>query len=145
MVSRMSGQRALLALAITVFGACGTALSFAADYPPPAAKTQQVIDTLPVYQPDERVSGNIRLWGHGSFKRDFMGKLFKEWIRHFQKHQPDITFEYLMYGTASAVGALYTDAGDIALLGEEISPAAARAFLQSRAVASMSISTTTRT
>src|SRR5258708_20786628 len=33
-----------------------------------------------------------------------------------------------MYGTASAIGALYTGAGDIAILGEEISPAAATAF-----------------
>lgn len=143
MVSRMSRKRAFLAFAIAVFSACGTASSFAADYPPAAAKIQQVIDSLPAYQPVEQVSGNIRLWGHGSFKRDFMGKLFKEWIRHFQMHQPDVTFEYLMYGTASAVGALYTDAGDIALLGEEISPAAARAFLRSKGYAHTDISVAT--
>jgi phosphate transport system substrate-binding protein len=33
-----------------------------------------------------------------------------------------------MYGTASAIGALYTGVGDVAILGEEIHPAAAAAF-----------------
>jgi phosphate transport system substrate-binding protein len=86
------------------------------------------VDTLPDYQPGERVSGTVSLWGHGSFKRDFMGTLVKTWIAEFQRQQPDVKFDYRMYGTASAIGALYTNAGDIAILGEEISPAAARAF-----------------
>ncbi|WP_182466727.1 PstS family phosphate ABC transporter substrate-binding protein [Sphingomonas gilva] len=61
-----------------------------------------------------------------------MGGLVKAWIAEFRRHQPDVTFDYRMYGTASAIGALYTGAGDIAILGEEISPAAKRAFERAR-------------
>ena len=57
-----------------------------------------------------------------------MGRLMNVWITGFGKYQPDVKFENHMYGTASAIGALYSGAGDIALLGEEISPAAATAF-----------------
>lgn len=92
----------------------------------------QVVDALPVYAAEEPVSGNVRLWGHGSFRHDFMRKLINGWIGEFNRHHPDVDFEYLMYGTASAVGAVYTGAGDIAILGEEISPAAARAFLRAK-------------
>jgi phosphate transport system substrate-binding protein len=142
-VSRMSRCAVVLSLAAAVSVMACVAPVQAADYPPPDANTQRVIESLPVYQPQEKVDGTIRLWGHGSFKRDFMGKLFKEWIRLFQRRQPDVSFEYLMYGTASAVGALYTDAGDIALLGEEISPAAARAFLRARGYAHTDIAVAT--
>jgi phosphate transport system substrate-binding protein len=93
------------------------------------------IDTLPPYRPRQRVSGTISLWGHGSFKRDFMGNLVKTWIADFQRHQPGVEFDYRMYGTASAIGALYTGAGDIAILGEEISPAADRAFRRAKGYA----------
>lgn len=90
------------------------------------------VDRLPAYRPAQKVSGHLRIWGHGSFKRDFMGKLLTSWIAQFAKSQPDITFENRMYGTASAIGALYTNSGDIAILGEEISPAALRAFRRAR-------------
>ena len=90
------------------------------------------VDQLPAYQPEQRVTGHLRIWGHGSFKRDFMGKLLASWITEFAKAQPDVTFENRMYGTASAIGALYSGAGDIAILGEEISPAALRAFRRAR-------------
>lgn len=86
------------------------------------------VDSLPHYVPAGQVSGTIRLWGHGSPKHDFMGRLVTAWIAGFAKYQPGVKFENHMYGTASAIGALYTGAGDIAILGEEISPAAAVAF-----------------
>ncbi|HKB91737.1 MAG TPA: substrate-binding domain-containing protein [Opitutaceae bacterium] len=86
------------------------------------------VEDLPLYVPGGKVSGTIRLWGHGSPKHDFMGRLVTAWIDGFSKYQPDVKFENDMYGTASAIGALYTGAGDIAILGEEISPAAATAF-----------------
>ena len=88
----------------------------------------QFVDALPRYAPAAKVSGTIRLWGHGSPKHDFMGRLMNAWIVGFAKYQPDVKFENHMYGTASAIGALYTGAGDIAILGEEISPAAVMAF-----------------
>lgn len=98
----------------------------------PSAADLAFIDTLPAYVAREKVDGTIRLWGHGSFKRDFMGKLVDAWIRQFRKQQPSVRFENRMYGTASAVGALYSGAGDVAILGEEISPAAARAFQRAK-------------
>jgi len=75
---------------------------------------------LPHYKPQEAVSGTIRLWGHGAPILDFMGMLVKSWEEGFQKFQPGVRFEYDMYGTASAMGALYAGKGDIAILGQEI-------------------------
>ena len=86
------------------------------------------VASLPTYVPQEKVSGTIRMWGHGSFKHDFMGGLVAKWMEGFNRFQPDVKLENRMYGTASAIGALLAGAGDIALLGEEISPAAAVAF-----------------
>ena len=90
------------------------------------------VDALPLYAPAGQVTGTIRLWGHGSPKRNFMGRLMDAWIAGFAKYQPDVKFENHMFGTASAIGALYSGAGDIAILGEEISPAAATAFERER-------------
>src|SRR5260221_6326899 len=38
------------------------------------------VDALPLYTPAAKVSGTIRLWGHGSTKHDFMGRLMDAWI-----------------------------------------------------------------
>lgn len=89
---------------------------------------QRVLDGLPRYQPKEKVSGTIRLWGHGAPVLDFMGMLMKSWEEGFAKYQPDVKFEYDMYGTASAMGALYAGKGDIAILGQEIYPFEITAF-----------------
>ena len=83
---------------------------------------------LPHYKPQEAVSGTIRLWGHGAPILDFMGMLVKSWEEGFQKFQPGVRFEYDMYGTASAMGALYAGKGDIAILGQEIYPFETAAF-----------------
>jgi phosphate transport system substrate-binding protein len=87
---------------------------------------------LPHYQPQQSVSGTIRLWGHGAPILDFMGMLVKSWEEGFQKFQPAVRFEYDMYGTASAMGALYTGKGDIAILGQEIYPFETEAFQRVR-------------
>ena len=103
----------------------------------PAASDPAVrfVDSLPLYAPGNKVRGTITLWGHGSFKRDFMGRLVTLWIEGFRKHHPDVQFVYKMYGTASAIGALYTGAGNLAILGEEISPEAALAFRRAKGYA----------
>src|SRR5258708_5950451 len=110
----------------------GMVAGFALALLPPFARAAEpevaFVDTLPLYAPAGKVSGTIRLWGHGSPKHDFMGRLMNAWITGFAKYQPEVKFENHMYGTASAIGALYTGAGDIAILGEEISPARAAAF-----------------
>jgi phosphate transport system substrate-binding protein len=93
-----------------------------------ASVSAQNLDSLPHYQPQQTVSGTVRVWGHGGIKRDFMGQLMKYWEAGFRKYQPGIRIENRMYGTASAIGALYTGAGDLAILGEEIHAAPAAAF-----------------
>ncbi|MDD3178951.1 MAG: substrate-binding domain-containing protein [Opitutaceae bacterium] len=102
----------------------------------------QFVNTLPAYAPGEKVTGTIRLWGHGSHRRNFMGNLIKSWVDGFSNHQPEVKFENRMYGTASAIGALFTGAGNIALLGEEISPPAALAFQRDRGYAPTEIQVT---
>ena len=103
---------------------------------PETAKVQiispedRAIEALPHYQPQQVVSGTIRLWGHGAPVLDFMGMLVKSWEDGFAKYQPGVKFEYDMYGTASAMGALYTGKGDIAILGQEIYPFETAAFQQ---------------
>src|ERR1035441_4553478 len=82
---------------------------------------QQALNGLPHYRPQEQVSGTIRLWGHGAPVLDFMGMLVKSWEEGFQKYQPGVKFEYDMYGTASAMGALYAGKGDIARSEEHTS------------------------
>src|SRR5260370_39966161 len=46
----------------------------------------------------------------------------------FRKFQPAVQIENKMYGTASAIGALYPGAADLTILGEEIHAPAAAAF-----------------
>ncbi len=89
---------------------------------------QRALAALPHYMPQQSVSGTIRLWGHGAPILDFMGMLVKAWEEGFVRYQPGVRFEYDMYGTASAMGALYTGAGDIAILGQEIYPFELTAF-----------------
>src|ERR1700730_368793 len=74
------------------------------------------VDLLPPYVPDGKVSGTISLWGHGSFKHDFLGRLLGAWIDGFKGYQAAVQFENRMYGTASAIGALLTGAGNLAIL-----------------------------
>jgi phosphate transport system substrate-binding protein len=100
-------------------------------------------ERLPPYRALAQVSGTVALWGHGSFKRDFMGPLVQEWMAGLRRHQPGIELDYRMYGTASAISALFTGAGNLALLGEEISPSAATAFRRAKGYAPTGIEVAT--
>jgi phosphate transport system substrate-binding protein len=136
-------MRILRILVKAVCTVVATAMSLAlalptlAQPPNPATSNPAVrfIDALPRYAPAHKVSGTITLWGHGSFKHDFMGPLVTRWIDAFHNHQPDVQFVYKMYGTASAIGALYTGAGNLAILGEEIGPEAALSFRRAKGYA----------
>ena len=88
----------------------------------------QTLASLPHYQPQQNVAGVIRMWGHGSPKNDFMGRLVKSWEEGFRRFQPAIQIENRMYGTASAIGAMYTGVADMTILGEEVHAPAAAAF-----------------
>jgi phosphate transport system substrate-binding protein len=120
-------DRRQFALSLLCLAGCRTAIGTGAA-PLDAFSIDDVIEQFPPYQPLGPAEGTVSIWGHGSFKRDFMGRLVNRWISEFRANQHDVRFEYEMYGTASAVGAVYTGAGSIAILGEEISPAAKRAF-----------------
>jgi phosphate transport system substrate-binding protein len=81
---------------------------------------ERAVDALPHYRPEEHVSGVIRLWGHGSPRIDFMGPLVRRREAGFMSFQPGITFDYRMYGTVSAIGALCGRAGNLAIMGPPV-------------------------
>lgn len=93
-----------------------------------ASYESQIVASFPHYVPQQQVSGVIRVSGHGSAKIPWMRALLTAWERDFQRFQPGIKLEYRMFGTSSAIPALFTGTADIAILGEEIDPAAVRTF-----------------
>ncbi len=97
---------------------CARAFASQPDLPPPYAR------------PADNVSGHISIWGHGALagRFDFIEALVKAWEKGFQKYHPEVTFENRLHGTASAMGALYTGKGDLALMGREIWPHEIAAF-----------------
>jgi len=120
---------ALLAVALALFAPA----QVAAEGVPRAAEAM-----LPApYIPHQQVSGSIRIWGHGAFGRriDFVEGLMDAWQRAFRERQPGVTFDNKLKGTASAIGALYTGAGDLALMGREIWKPEIAAFKEVRGYA----------
>ena len=72
----------------------------------------QTLESLPHYQPRQSVAGVIRIWGHGSPKNNFMGRLVKSWEEGFRKFQPGVVFVDTLKGTASAQFANRAVTGD---------------------------------
>lgn len=68
------------------------------------------------------------MWGHGNRKLPWMHYLVHQWAEDFQGFHPGARIQTHLYGTSSGIPALYNGLGDVALLGEEILPYAARAF-----------------
>jgi phosphate transport system substrate-binding protein len=85
---------------------------------------QRVEDATP------RLSGTIRIWGHGAFANrvDFIEGLVRAWEEGFQQSQPGVRFENHLNGTAAAIGSLCAGVGDLALMGREIWPYEIAAF-----------------
>src|ERR1700680_4903386 len=69
-------------------------------------------DSLPAYQPEQKVSGVIR-----NFGSDLAG-LVKCWESGFLKHQPDVRFEDKLPSSDAAIGGLVSGA-DLAPSGRE--------------------------
>jgi phosphate transport system substrate-binding protein len=90
------------------------------------------VDLPPPYRAHAKVEGTIRIWGHGAYdrSRDFIGALVNAWERGFNRVQPGVRFENHLVGTATAIGALYTGRGDLALMGREIWPPEIEAFTE---------------
>ena len=87
----------------------------------PVARAQPAADLLPPYQPEQQVSGTLRMWGHGSRDRDLIGSLVNSWARGFSKHQGAVVFEASLKGDKSAIGGLYTGAADLAIMERDLS------------------------
>jgi phosphate transport system substrate-binding protein len=65
--------------------------------------------------------GPIRIWGHGHRGQDYILTLVKAWQAGFQKTHPGVMFDDQLYGNASAMGGLYTNTADLAILDREAS------------------------
>ncbi|HYZ47891.1 MAG TPA: substrate-binding domain-containing protein [Sphingomonas sp.] len=94
----------------------------------PDSPAARAVAGMPRYRPEQSVSGAIRLWGHGNRKLPWMHYLVDQWAADFARFHPGAQLDYRLYGTSSGIPALYNGLGDIAMLGEEILPDAARAF-----------------
>lgn len=95
-----------------------------------ASAVEETPPLLPAYVPQRQVDGTIRIWGHGAYAhaQDFIEELVRAWEDGFRRRQPAAQFDNKLYGTASAIGALYTGQGDLALMGREIWPMEIAAF-----------------
>lgn len=94
----------------------------------PASAQGSANSALPSYVAKQHVSGTIRVWGHGAAGKDYIESLVRQWEEGFTKAQPDVHFDNELKGTASAMGALYTGKGDLAVMGREIWPVEVEAF-----------------
>lgn len=88
----------------------------------------RVVRDLPRYVPEQPVEGVISIWGHGNDKLPWMRPLVGLWEAGFKSFHPRIVTDYQMHGTSSGIPALFTGAGDLAILGEEILAPEAAAF-----------------
>lgn len=68
------------------------------------------LSDLPVYQPQQKVSGVIRQWGSNYFQH---GSLGKAWEEGFRKHHPDVRFEDDLRTTLNAIPGLTFGLADI--------------------------------
>jgi hypothetical protein len=66
--------------------------------------------------------------GPWQFEDSIAEPLVLLWEEGFRRYQLDVSIQYEMQGTSSAIPALFTDVGDMAILDEEIDPAAVPAF-----------------
>src|SRR6266851_4184895 len=99
-----------------------------ASHPTDTSFETRIAESIPRYQPEQSVSGVIRLWGHGNVKLPWLKQLVGFWEDGFRRYQPGVRIQSELHGTSSAIPALFTGVGDIAILGEEIDPAAVAAF-----------------
>lgn len=67
---------------------------------------------LPHYQPTEKVSGKLRIWGN-NYIAD--GKLADYWKEGFHRYQPDVEIEYYLPSSAVGLAAVTTGAADIGM------------------------------
>jgi phosphate transport system substrate-binding protein len=118
----------LLILMCAVFLWTGAACAQPLPATDPRSIEAVTVAAFAPYVPKQAVSGVIRVQGHGHVTLKWMERLLTLWEKRFQQFHPDVTLQQDMKGTSSAIPSLFTGAGDIAILGEELDPAAADAF-----------------
>jgi phosphate transport system substrate-binding protein len=105
--SRLRGRRhpaaAALATACCSIGlACG-------------AVPTSLLRTLPPYQPEQHVTGVIRVWGSPE------DAAFIEGLEAgFRKYQPHVRFQETLHGPESTFAAVYMDVADLGFMAREI-------------------------
>src|SRR6266851_8216157 len=67
---------------------------------------------LPKYQPKQKMSGTIRLWGSNYITDGFLGAY---WEAAFRKYHPDAKFDFHMKTTLSAVPSLVFGVSDLGI------------------------------
>ncbi|MDD3179029.1 MAG: hypothetical protein PHQ04_01615 [Opitutaceae bacterium] len=75
------------------------------------------LDSLPRYQPQQKVSGLIRLWGSNYFTDS---PLAGWWEKEFQKYQPDVKFDFHLNTSEHAISGLVFGKSDIGPMGRQI-------------------------
>lgn len=68
------------------------------------------LDDLPAYEPKQRVSGTLRLWG-SNYLTD--GAVGQRWEEGFRRHHPDVKFESYTPTVLVAAPGLYSGQADI--------------------------------
>jgi len=67
---------------------------------------------LPKYQPKQKVSGTIRMWGSNYITDGFLGGY---WEGAFKKYHPDVKFDFHMKTTLAAVPSLIFGVSDLGI------------------------------
>ncbi len=78
-----------------------------------AAATDYLAGLTP-YQPQQNVSGRIRVWGN-----PYIPELMQAWQDGFRAIHPGVTFDTNMKGTEAAMAGLYAAIADIVFFGRE--------------------------
>jgi len=75
------------------------------------------LSDLPKYEPQQKVSGTIRMWGSNYFSDS---PLADWWAVEFQKHHPDVKFDFHLKTTLHAIPGLIMGVSDIGPMGRQI-------------------------
>lgn len=77
-----------------------------------AYSKQWDLSRLPKYQPKQKVSGTIRLWGSNYITDGFLGGY---WEAAFRKYHPGVKFDFRMKTTLAAVPSLIFGVSDLGI------------------------------
>jgi phosphate transport system substrate-binding protein len=75
------------------------------------------LSDLPEYKPEQKVSGTIRMWGSNYFSDS---PLAEWWAADFQRHHPDVKFDFHLKTTLHAIPGLIMGVSDIGPMGRQI-------------------------